>query len=200
VNREHDIDSNLAAPGLDASAWCARPSTRLATAPRGRPVPVSKATDSSGYEQVIQRWRALAVFKMVRDDAQRQSLSFRQRLVSSGLVGECARKLDDLSEPVAVVLLLDLHSQRLFGRAPSLGTRPNRHERPRTRGGRVPGTAADKPARWSDCRDVQSSVTSDPARCQRPGRRAAGPYPLSAAKPHAARRPLRSCSQPCHAA
>ena len=78
---------------------------------------VSMAIDSSGCEQVAQLWRSFPVFETVGDNAQCQSLCPRQRFVARGPVGEYARKIDDLSEPAAIFLLLELYSKRLFGHA-----------------------------------------------------------------------------------
>ena len=76
-------------------------------------MPVSTATDSSGYVQVVQLRRAFALFKTVRNNAQRQSLCFRQRLVSSGPIGEHTRQVDDISHPASILFLLEFHSHRL---------------------------------------------------------------------------------------
>lgn len=65
-------------------------------------------TDSSRYEEVVQFWCALAVFEAIRDNVQRQNLCLRQRFVSGGAVGEHTREIDDLCEPAAVVLLVQL--------------------------------------------------------------------------------------------
>ena len=65
------------------------------------------------------------MFKPIGNNAQRERLSFRECLLAIHSVGEYARKIDDLSEPAAVCLLLELHSKRLFQARP--------HGRPRIR-------------------------------------------------------------------
>jgi hypothetical protein len=62
--------------------------------PREPAAPVSMANDSSGYEEVPQLWRTFAMFKTVRDDAQRQRLCSRECFLARGAVRQDARKLD----------------------------------------------------------------------------------------------------------
>ena len=54
-----------AVPELDVSPWLCLTFHPVRTAQPGRAMPVSTATDSSGYEQVVQLRRALALFKTV---------------------------------------------------------------------------------------------------------------------------------------
>ncbi len=70
---------------------------------------------AQGRLRVVQLWRSFPVFETVGDNAQCQSLCPRQRFVARGPVGEYAGKIDDLSEPAAICLLLELYFKRLFG-------------------------------------------------------------------------------------
>ena len=66
------------------------------------------------------------MFKPIGDNAQRERLNFRECLLAIHSVGEYAGKIDDLSEPATVCLLLELHSKRLFAHASSVARLSNR--------------------------------------------------------------------------
>ena len=57
------------------------------------------------------------MFETVGDNPQCQSIRPRQRFIARGPVGKYAGKIDDLSEPAAICLLLKLYFDRLFGHA-----------------------------------------------------------------------------------
>ena len=73
------------------------------------------ASSSLNGEDTVDLGDLLTVFDPVCENAKRQRLCFRYRLIVGGSVGESSGKVNDLADPATVFLALDLNRELAHG-------------------------------------------------------------------------------------